>query len=95
MTSHRDWRQGLLLDVTPGHLSGTAVKYMFDELSGVTLRAVFPSSGMTLEALQNKLKAFLELRTADGPRHDTYLVFYSGHTLRTGAWAMAGQDTVT
>ena len=49
---------------------------------------------MTLEALQNKLKAFLDLRTADGPRHDTYLIFYSGHTLRTGAWAMAGQDTV-
>ncbi|XP_056137510.1 transmembrane protein 168 [Lampris incognitus] len=52
----------------------------------------YSSSGVTLEALQTKLKAFLELRTADGPRHDTYMVFYSGHTHRSGEWALAGGD---
>ncbi|XP_026167955.1 transmembrane protein 168 [Mastacembelus armatus] len=54
----------------------------------------YSTSGMTLEALQAKIKSFLELRTTDGPRHDTYLVFYSGHTHRTGEWALAGGDTL-
>ncbi|MEQ2164571.1 hypothetical protein GOODEAATRI_007975 [Goodea atripinnis] len=40
----------------------------------------YSTSGVTLETVQNKLRSFLELRTADGPRHDTYLIFYSGHS---------------
>ncbi|KAM3869692.1 transmembrane protein 168 [Diretmus argenteus] len=54
----------------------------------------YSTSGVALEALQAKIKAFLELRTADGPRHDTYVVFYSGHTHRSGEWALAGGDTL-
>uniref|UniRef100_A0A3P8S8F2 Transmembrane protein 168 n=1 Tax=Amphiprion percula TaxID=161767 RepID=A0A3P8S8F2_AMPPE len=54
----------------------------------------YSTSGVTLEALQAKMKSFLELRTADGPRHDTYVIFYSGHTHRTGEWALAGGDTL-
>ncbi|XP_008282219.1 transmembrane protein 168 [Stegastes partitus] len=54
----------------------------------------YSTSGVTLEALQAKMKSFLELRTADGPRHDTYIIFYSGHTHRTGEWALAGGDTL-
>ncbi|KAJ3596402.1 hypothetical protein NHX12_002809 [Muraenolepis orangiensis] len=54
----------------------------------------YSTSGVSLEALQAKLRAFLELRTADGPRHDTYVVFYSGHTHRSGDWALAGGDTL-
>ncbi|KAM4573919.1 transmembrane protein 168 [Odontesthes bonariensis] len=54
----------------------------------------YSTSGMTLEALQAKIKSFLELRTADGPRHDTYVIFYSGHTHRTGEWALAGGDVL-
>ncbi|XP_039989096.1 transmembrane protein 168 [Xiphias gladius] len=54
----------------------------------------YSTSGVTLEALQAKIKSFLELRTADGPRHDTYVIFYSGHTHRTGEWALAGGDTL-
>ncbi|XP_034031902.1 transmembrane protein 168 [Thalassophryne amazonica] len=54
----------------------------------------YSTSGVTLEALQAKMKSFLELRTADGPRHDTYIIFYSGHTHRTGEWALAGGETV-
>ncbi|XP_070827844.1 transmembrane protein 168-like [Chaetodon trifascialis] len=54
----------------------------------------YSTSGVTLEALQAKIKAFLELRTADGPRHDTYVIFYSGHTHRSGEWALAGGDTL-
>lgn len=51
----------------------------------------YSTSGVTLEALQAKIKSFLELRTADGPRHDTYVIFYSGHSHRSGEWALAGE----
>ncbi|XP_047451352.1 transmembrane protein 168 [Mugil cephalus] len=54
----------------------------------------YSTSGVTLEALQAKIKSFFELRTADGPRHDTYVIYYSGHTHRTGEWALAGGDTL-
>lgn len=54
----------------------------------------YSTSGVTLEALQAKIRSFLELRTADGPRHDTYIIFYSGHTHRTGEWALSGGDTL-
>lgn len=54
----------------------------------------YSTSGLTLDTLQAKIKAFLELRTADGPRHDTYVIFYSGHTHRSGEWALAGNSCV-
>lgn len=54
----------------------------------------YSSSGVTLEALAAKIKTFLELRTADGPRHDTYLIYYSGHCHPSGEWALAGGDTL-
>lgn len=54
----------------------------------------YSTSGVTLEALQAKIKSFLELRTADGPRHDTYVIFYSGHSHHSGEWALAGGDTL-
>ncbi|TMS05189.1 Transmembrane protein 168 [Larimichthys crocea] len=54
----------------------------------------YSTSGVTLEALQAKIKSFLELRTADGPRHDTYVIYYSGHSHRSGEWALAGGDTL-
>ncbi|KAJ8416383.1 hypothetical protein AAFF_G00356710 [Aldrovandia affinis] len=54
----------------------------------------YSTSGMPLDSLQAKLKGFLELRTADGPRHDTYLVYYSGHAQRSGDLALAGGDTL-
>uniref|UniRef100_UPI0037E6F7F1 transmembrane protein 168-like n=1 Tax=Semicossyphus pulcher TaxID=241346 RepID=UPI0037E6F7F1 len=54
----------------------------------------YSTGGMTQDALQAKIKTFLELRTADGPRHDTYVIFYSGHSHRSGEWALAGGDTL-
>lgn len=52
----------------------------------------YSSSGVTLEALAAKIKTFLELRTADGPRHDTYVIYYSGHCHPSGEWALAGEE---
>ncbi|XP_059402018.1 transmembrane protein 168-like [Carassius carassius] len=52
----------------------------------------YSTSGLSLEALQAKLRVFMEAHTADGPRHDTYVLYYSGHTHRSGEWALAGGD---
>lgn len=54
----------------------------------------YSTSGVTADALQAKVRAFLDLRTSDGPRHDTYIIYYSGHTHRSGEWALAGGDTL-
>lgn len=54
----------------------------------------YSTSGLSLEALQAKLRIFMEAHTADGPRHDTYVLYYSGHTHRSGEWALAG-GTIT
>ncbi|KAI4880695.1 hypothetical protein NFI96_018427 [Prochilodus magdalenae] len=54
----------------------------------------YSTSGLMLSALQAKLRSFLEAHTADGPRYDTYVLFYSGHTHRTGEWALAGGDVL-
>lgn len=53
----------------------------------------YSTSGLSFDTLHSKLKAFLELRTVDGPRHDTYVLYYSGHTHGTGEWALAGKCT--
>lgn len=54
----------------------------------------YSTSGLSFDTLHSKLKAFLELRTVDGPRHDTYVLYYSGHTHGTGEWALAGKVTI-
>ncbi|XP_075713206.1 transmembrane protein 168 [Rhinoderma darwinii] len=54
----------------------------------------YSTSGLTFDNLHTKLKSFLELRTADGPRHDTYIIYYSGHSHSTGEWALAGGETL-
>ncbi|KAM8973455.1 transmembrane protein 168 [Pelodytes ibericus] len=54
----------------------------------------YSTSGLNFETLHSKLKSFLELRTSDGPRHDTYIIYYSGHSHSTGEWALAGGETL-
>ncbi|XP_040018049.2 transmembrane protein 168 isoform X2 [Gasterosteus aculeatus] len=55
----------------------------------------YSTTGVTREALRAKIQSFFELRTADGPRHDTYVIFYSGHSHHSGEWALAGGDTLS
>uniref|UniRef100_A0A146PDB0 Transmembrane protein 168 n=1 Tax=Fundulus heteroclitus TaxID=8078 RepID=A0A146PDB0_FUNHE len=72
-----------------------AVQRLFSHHMVQTFGCDYSTSGVTLEAVQNKLQSFLELRTADGPRHDTYLIFYSGHSQKgSGAWALAGGESL-
>uniref|UniRef100_A0A493TX98 Transmembrane protein 168 n=1 Tax=Anas platyrhynchos platyrhynchos TaxID=8840 RepID=A0A493TX98_ANAPP len=54
----------------------------------------YSTSGLSFDTLHSKIKSFLELRTADGPRHDTYILYYSGHSHGTGEWALAGGDAL-
>lgn len=49
------------------------------------------STSLSLDTLVAKLRSFLELCTAEGPRHDTYILYYSGHTLPSGDWTLAGK----
>ncbi|XP_056454129.1 transmembrane protein 168-like [Gadus chalcogrammus] len=70
------------------------VKLFFDHHMIGNFGCDYSTSGLSLEAMQAKLCSFLEQRTAEGPRHDTYVVYYSGHTHRTGEWALAGGDTL-
>ncbi|XP_078530518.1 transmembrane protein 168 [Lissotriton helveticus] len=53
----------------------------------------YSTSGLSLDTLHSKLKSFLELRTVDGPRHDTYILYYSGHSHSSGEWALTGGET--
>lgn len=52
------------------------------------------STSLSLDTLQAKLRSFLELCTAEGPRHDTYILYYSGHTLPSGDWTLAGKSWI-
>lgn len=54
----------------------------------------YSSSGLTLSAVESKLRSFLQKQTADGPRFDTYLVYYSGHVHNNGDWALAEDSTM-
>ncbi|XP_072175741.1 transmembrane protein 168-like [Diadema setosum] len=49
----------------------------------------FSTSGLTTDALDMKLRSFLSRATSDGPRFDTYFVYYSGHVHPNGDWALA------
>ncbi|KAK3536005.1 hypothetical protein QTP70_024506 [Hemibagrus guttatus] len=54
----------------------------------------YSSGGMTRDTLNSKLRSFLDAQTVDGPRYDTYILFYSGHTHRTGEWALIGGEVL-
>ncbi|XP_033098737.1 transmembrane protein 168-like [Anneissia japonica] len=49
----------------------------------------FSSGGIAMESLETKMRSFLSRRTSDGPRFDTYLVYYSGDVYQSGDWALA------
>ncbi len=51
----------------------------------------YSSSGLTRDSVESKLKSFFQRMTGDGPRFDTYLVYYSGHVYENGDWALAGK----
>lgn len=54
----------------------------------------FSSSGIGEDYLASKVKQFFDRKTPDGPRYDTYLLYYCGDCNDTGDWALSGSGTL-
>lgn len=54
----------------------------------------FFSSGLGHDLLQPKIKNFFERKTADGPRYDTYLLYYTGDVYDSGDWALSDNQNL-
>ncbi|WAR25458.1 TM168-like protein [Mya arenaria] len=54
----------------------------------------FMSSGVSEEYLRSKVCQFFTRKTSDGPRYDTYMLYYSGDCLETGDWALTDNCSV-
>ena len=53
----------------------------------------YSSSGLDVDSVLSKLRGFFQRVTSDGPKYDTYFLYYSGQTYLTGDWAMSGRST--
>ena len=51
----------------------------------------YSSSGIASENVETKVKSFFQRCTHDGPRFDSYLLYYSGPVVASGDWALAGE----
>lgn len=49
----------------------------------------FSTSGLALDYLESKLKAFFDRRMTDGPKFDTYILYFSGDVYENGDWALS------
>lgn len=50
----------------------------------------YSTSGISPDNIETKIKAFFDRRTSDGPKFDTYVLYFSGDTYDTGDWALTG-----
>lgn len=55
----------------------------------------FSSSGLEQAFVESKLKSFFSKKTEDGPRFDTYVLYYSGHVYPNGNWALTGKNNMS
>ncbi|XP_076469499.1 transmembrane protein 168-like [Babylonia areolata] len=53
------------------------------------------TSGHNQESVHSKLSSFFAQRTGEGPRYDTYLLYYSGDVFENGDWAFADNKRLT
>lgn len=51
----------------------------------------YSTSGISPDNIETKIKAFFDRRTSDGPKFDTYVLYFSGDTYDTGDWALTGR----
>ena len=72
----------------------SAVQRFFTHHLIETYGCDYSSSGLSAEAVETKLKAFFQRVTSDGPRFDTYLLYYSGGVFEQGDWALSGKQTL-
>jgi len=53
----------------------------------------FSSSGISEDYLKSKVAGFFTRKTSDGPRYDSYLLYYSGDCIDSGDWALTGTNS--
>ena len=54
----------------------------------------FSTSGISSDFIQNKIEGFFEQRVIPGLHYDTYILYYSGHVLKDGNWALTEDKTL-
>lgn len=47
------------------------------------------TSGLAMDYLKSKLIAFFDRRMSDGPKYDTYILYFSGDVYENGEWALS------
>ena len=52
------------------------------------------TSGLNMDSVHSKLGSFFAQRTNEGPRYDTYLLYYCGDVFENGDWAFSGRFVV-
>ncbi|KAL8563500.1 hypothetical protein ACOMHN_066167 [Nucella lapillus] len=53
------------------------------------------TSGLNMDSVHSKLNTFFEQRTNEGPRYDTYLLYYCGDVYENGDWAFSDNKRLT
>ncbi|XP_076080744.1 transmembrane protein 168-like [Mytilus galloprovincialis] len=49
----------------------------------------YSTSGLAIDYLESKLKAFFDRRMSDGPKYDSYILYFSGDVYENGEWALS------
>lgn len=55
----------------------------------------FSTSGISSDYIQSKVKGFFEQRVIPGLHYDTYILYYSGHVMEDGSWALTDNKSLT
>ena len=66
------------------------IQHFFARQLVSTFGCDYSSSGISLNSVEAKLSGFFQQKTSDGPRFDSYLLYYSGEVMDNGDWALAG-----
>jgi hypothetical protein len=69
----------------------SAVQNFFSFHMLATYGCDLSTSGLNMDSVHSKVSAFFDQRTTEGPRFDTYLLYYSGDVFENGDWAFAGK----
>ncbi|KAL9959547.1 hypothetical protein ACROYT_G032878 [Oculina patagonica] len=54
----------------------------------------FSSSGISADYIEKKITSFFEQRVLPGLHYDTYILYYSGHVISNGDWALTEDKTL-
>ena len=55
----------------------------------------FSTSGISADYIEGKITTFFEQRVIPGLHYDTYILYYSGHVVENGDWALTENKTLS